>query len=178
VLGPDQFRRTLGHFASGVTVVTTCDAAGRPAGLTASAFTSVSLNPPLVLVCVAHNAQSFPLLKASRGFVINILASGQETVSNRFASSVGDAAEKFNGVAHKAGVLGYPMLDGALAHLECVTVHAYAGGDHTIFVGQVEAAAVAGDGQGGEVPAGDTTVDPLLYFRGRYGRIAPAEGAS
>jgi flavin reductase (DIM6/NTAB) family NADH-FMN oxidoreductase RutF len=163
VLGPDDFRRVLGHFASGVTVITTRDSEGRPAGLTASAFTSVSLSPPLILVCVAHNAQSFPVLQASKGFAVNILASSQEALSNRFASSSSTPAQKFEGVSHQSGSLGYPVLDGALAHLECSTVHAYAGGDHTIFVGQVEAAQGLGDGG----------LEPLLYYRGKYSRVNP-----
>jgi flavin reductase (DIM6/NTAB) family NADH-FMN oxidoreductase RutF len=165
VLSPDDFRRGLSHFASGVTVVTTRDAQGRPAGLTASAFTSVSLMPPLILVCVAQNAQSYPALRDSKGFVINILADDQETLSNRFASSKGNSAEKFDGVPHTAGALGFPLLEGAIAHLECSTVHAYPGGDHTIFVGQVEAVQTQ-DG-----------VEPLLYFRGRYGRVQPPEAS-
>lgn len=166
MLAADDFRRVLGHFASGVTVITTRDAEGRPAGLTASAFTSVSLTPPLILVCVAHNAQSFPSLEASKGFAVNILASAQEALSNRFASSVGSAPEKFEGIAHTPGSLGYPVLEGALAHLECVTVHTYPGGDHTIFVGQVEAAQCQGD----------SDIEPLLYYRGRYGRLHPPGG--
>lgn len=165
MLSPDDFRRGLSHFASGVTVVTTRDRDGRPAGLTASAFTSVSLVPPLILVCVAQNAQSYPALRDSKGFAINILASGQEGISNRFASSKGVPAEKFDGVAHTAGTLGFPLLDGALACLECTTVHAYPGGDHTIFVGQVEAVRTHAD------------AEPLLYFRGRYGRVQPPEAS-
>ena len=168
MLSPDDFRRGLSHFASGVTVVTTRDGAGRPAGLTASAFTSVSLNPPLILVCVAQNAQSYPALRDSKGFAINILAGGQESISNRFASSKGTSAEKFEGVAHTTGgTLGFPLLDGAVAHLECLTVHAYPGGDHTIFVGQVES-----------VQTRDEGVEPLLYYRGRYGRVQAAPSAS
>lgn len=167
MLSPDDFRRGLSHFASGVTVVTTRDGDGRPAGLTASAFTSVSLVPPLILVCVAQNAQSYPALRDSKGFAINILAGGQESLSNRFASSKGTSAEKFEGVGHSPGTLGFPLLHGAVAHLECSTVHAYPGGDHTIFVGQVEA-----------VQTQDDTVEPLLYHRGRYGRVQPPPAAS
>lgn len=166
MLAPDDFKRVLSHWASGVTVMTTRDGQGRPVGLTASAFASVSLSPPLILVCVAQSAQSLPALQASAGFAVNILAQGQEAISNRFASSVGSAHEKFDGIAHKPGSLGYPLLNGALAHLECATVHAYAGGDHTIFVGQVEA---------GEI-AGETTAEALLYYRGRYGGLRPPAG--
>lgn len=154
-IGPDEFRHVLGHFASGVTVVTTWDADGRPTGLTASAFTSVSLEPPLILVCVDHKAQSYPALRASGRFAVNVLAVEHETLSRRFATT---DADKFNGVSYHPGPLGLPLLPEALAHLECRTVHAYSGGDHTIFVGEVEAAH-AHDGE------------PLLYFRGDYTRL-------
>lgn len=167
MLGPDDFRRVLGHFASGVTVVTTRDSAGRPAGLTASAFTSVSLTPPMILVCVAHNAQSYEALRASDRFAVNILGAGQESLSNRFATKSSTAAEKFEGVAHKPGALGLPLLADALAHLECSTAHAYPGGDHTIFVGQVEAAS----------SRDDDGIEPLLYYRGRYNRLKSPGGS-
>jgi flavin reductase (DIM6/NTAB) family NADH-FMN oxidoreductase RutF len=155
VIDPSDFRRVLGHFASGVTLITTCDADARPAGLTASAFTSVSLDPPLVLVCVDHKAQSFPALAESRRFAVNILRGDQEHLSRRFAST---RLDKFDGVAFVLSDLGLPLIEGALAHIECVTVNAHAEGDHTIFVGRVERAAT-GDGE------------PLLYYRGRYARL-------
>ncbi|MCI0548072.1 MAG: flavin reductase family protein [Candidatus Rokubacteria bacterium] len=152
----------LGHFASGVTVVTTRDSEGQPAGLTANAFSSVSLDPPLVLVCVSHKAQSYPALRDSRRFAINILSEAQEAVSQRFASPpVASNAEKFDGLPYRCGVLDLPILDAALAHLECETRHAYPGGDHTILVGQVESAGISADNQ----------LEPLLYYRGRYRRL-------
>ena len=154
-IGPDEFRHVLSHFASGVTVVTTWDADGRPTGLTASAFTSVSLEPPLILVCVDHKTQSYPALRASGRFAVNVLAAEHEALSRCFATT---DADKFNGVGYRPGPLGLPLLPEALAHLECRTVHAYPGGDHTIFVGEVEAAQ-ARDGE------------PLLYFRGDYTRL-------
>ena len=165
MLGPDDFRRVLGHFASGVTVVTTLDAEGRPAGLTASAFSSVSLDPPLVLVCVAHTSQSYAHFHSHGRFAINILATDHEPVARRFASTTG-SAEKFEGTGYRAGVLGLPILKDALAELECTIVHAYPAGDHTIFVGRVEAAECRGD-------AG---FEPLLYYRGRFGRLHPPGG--
>lgn len=152
---PDEFRHVLSHFATGVTVVTTWDADGRPTGLTASAFTSVSLEPPLILVCVDHKAQSYPALRANGRFAVNILAADHEALSRRFATT---NAEKFDGVTYRPGALGLPLLPEALAHLECRTVHAYAGGDHTIFVGEVEAAQ-AREGA------------PLVYFGGLYTRL-------
>jgi 3-hydroxy-9,10-secoandrosta-1,3,5(10)-triene-9,17-dione monooxygenase reductase component len=161
VLGPDDFRRALGHFATGVTIVTTWDDDSRPTGLTASAMSSVSLDPPLVLVCVSHKSQTYPSFKVGRRFAVNVLAAEQESLARRFASSSLSGAEKFDGVAYHTSPLGLPVIDLALAEFECTVVHAYPGGDHTIFVGQVEALDAHGD-QGRE---------PLLYYRGRFGRL-------
>jgi flavin reductase (DIM6/NTAB) family NADH-FMN oxidoreductase RutF len=155
VISPDDFRHVLSHFASGVTIVTTCDAEQRPTGLTASAFASVSLDPPLVLICVDHKSQSFPHMRESGRFAINILHQEHEPLSRRFASS---RLDKFDGVAFRMGELGVPLIEHALATLECRTVNAHVEGDHTIFVGRVESVTI---GEG----------DPLLYFRGRYHRI-------
>jgi flavin reductase (DIM6/NTAB) family NADH-FMN oxidoreductase RutF len=155
-ISPHEFRHILSHFASGVTVVTTREPNGHPSGLTASAFASVSLDPPLVLVCVDRSAQSYPALLSHGRFAVNILANKQESLSNRFAVKRDD---KFEGVKYQSGQLGLPVLDGALAVLECRTVHTYAGGDHTIFVGEVEAAS-AGSGS------------PLIYYRGQYDRLS------
>ena len=116
MIGLDDFRRVLGHFASGVTVVTARDAEGRPVGLTASAFTSVSLTPPLVLVCVDVKARCYPALEASDRFAVNILGAHQEAVSQRFASNVD---HKFEALTPHPGRLGLPMIPGALAHIEC-----------------------------------------------------------
>ena len=158
MIAPDDFRRVLGHFASGVTIVSTCDADGRPTGLTASAFSSVSLDPPLILVCVDHKSQSYPAMRERGRFAVNILAADQEAVSRRFASS---RLDKFDGVPHRITDLGVPLVDGAVAQLECITVSVHVEGDHTIFVGRVERAGAAGG-------------DPLLYARGRYERLADA----
>jgi flavin reductase (DIM6/NTAB) family NADH-FMN oxidoreductase RutF len=156
VIHPDEFRRVLGHFAAGVTVITTCDGNDRPTGLTASAFTSVSLEPPLVLVCIDHKSNSYPALLESGRFAVNILRTEQESISRRFAST---AADKFESVSFRRSSLGLPLIDGALASLECVTVTTHEAGDHTIFVGRVEQAGVANG-------------DPLLYYRGRYNRLS------
>jgi flavin reductase (DIM6/NTAB) family NADH-FMN oxidoreductase RutF len=158
VVGADDFRRVCGHFATGVTIISTCDADGQPTGLTASAFASVSLDPPLVLVCVSHKSQSFPALRDGGKFAVNVLRDSGEAVSRRFATT---RLDKFDGVPYTLSPLGLPLLDDALAHVECVTVSAYSEGDHTIFVGRVEHAR-AGSG------------DPLLYFRGQYQRLAPS----
>jgi flavin reductase (DIM6/NTAB) family NADH-FMN oxidoreductase RutF len=148
----DELRRVMGHFATGVTVVTTCDGDGRCYGFTANAVCSLSLNPPLVLVCVDKGAESHPVLAHSRAFVVNILGQGQEGLSRRFAVSGG---EKFAGVAVRAGPTGAPILEDSLAWAECRVVATHEGGDHTIYVGEVESADAA-PGQ------------PLLFFRGRY----------
>ena len=165
MLGPDEFRRALGHFATGVTIVTTWDDEARPTGLTASAMSSVSLDPPLVLVCVSHKSQSYPSFQSGRRFAVNVLASDQEPLARRFASSSLSGVEKFEGVAYHRSALGLPVIDEALAEFECTIVHAYPGGDHTIFVGQVEALDARGD-HGRE---------PLLYYRGRFGRSCAAD---
>jgi flavin reductase (DIM6/NTAB) family NADH-FMN oxidoreductase RutF len=151
-LTPAEFRTALRSFATGVTVVTTRDREGHPSGLTASAFTSVSLDPPLVLVCVDHAATAHPDFRERGWFAVNILRREQEALSRRFAVSGG---EKFRGVACHEGRTGLPLLDGALATLECRIVEAHEAGDHTIFIAQVEAASVA-EGQ------------PLVYFHGSY----------
>jgi flavin reductase (DIM6/NTAB) family NADH-FMN oxidoreductase RutF len=155
VIAPDEFRRALGHFATGVTIVTTSDADGRPTGMTVSAFASVSLDPPLVLVCVDHKSQTYPSILERGRFAVNVLSCDHEQASRRFASSKPD---KFDGTAHAMSSTGLPLIDGALAHLECVTMNTHVEGDHTIFVGRVERASVS-DGE------------PLLYFRGKYGRL-------
>jgi 3-hydroxy-9,10-secoandrosta-1,3,5(10)-triene-9,17-dione monooxygenase reductase component len=147
----NEFRRVLGHFAAGVTVVTTRGADGKPYGLTATAFTSVSLVPPLVLVCVDKKSDSYPHF-SSGIFGVNFLAVDQEAISGRFAKSGGD---KFGDVSFRWGNVGVPVLAGTVGSLECRTVHVYDGGDHTIYVGEVEAAEA-------------TEGNPLLYFRGAY----------
>jgi flavin reductase (DIM6/NTAB) family NADH-FMN oxidoreductase RutF len=151
-----EFRRVLGHFAAGVTIVTTVGDDGKPYGLTATAFTSVSLDPPLVLVCVDKRSESHPHFHTSRLFAVNFLAVDHEHLSRRFAVSGG---EKFTGLAIREGTTGAPVLTEALGHLECRAVDVFDAGDHTIFVGQVE----AGDAREGE---------PLLYFRGAYRKIS------
>ena len=168
MVGPDDFRRILGHFATGVTIITTVDAAGEPSGLTASSFTSVSLHPPLILVCVAHSAQCFPAIRDGGRFAVNVLNADQESISRRFATApAARGSEKFEGLAHKSGALGMPLLEDAHAHLECVTVHVYEAGDHTIFVGRVEAVSSSGEGPG-----------PLLFYRGKYRQLhAPPEAS-
>jgi flavin reductase (DIM6/NTAB) family NADH-FMN oxidoreductase RutF len=151
-----QFRTALSRFASGVTVVTTRDAAGQPHGITVSAFSSLSLSPPLVLVCIDRGAYIYDAFQASGVFVVNVLAADQEELSRLFASR---EPNKFAGLGYTEGLDGAPVLNHALATIECRLRHTYEGGDHTIFVGEVEHANVRED----------TT--PLLYYRGGYATI-------
>ncbi len=151
----NELRRVMGHFATGVTVITTLRASGELHGLTANAFTSVSLIPPLVLVCVDKKAESYPCFEESKVFTVNILASDQEALSRRFAVSGG---EKFQGVAYRAGANNAPILEGALAYIECRVTNTIDGGDHTIYLGEVEQAETR-------------EVKPLLFFRGGYREI-------
>lgn len=150
-----ELRRVMGHFATGVTVITTRDVDGKPYGLTANALCSVSLAPPLLLVCIDKGAESHSAFERSRYFAINILGLGHEDLSQRFAVSGGD---KFADVAHRVGATGLPLLEGALGAVECRVVAVHDAGDHTIFVGEVEHLEAA---EG----------DPLLFFRGRYRRL-------
>lgn len=148
----NELRRVMGHFATGVTVITTVSTDGKLFGLTANAFTSLSLDPPLVVVCVDKKAESFPYFEESRVFTINILSDSQEALSRRFAVSGGP---KFEGVAYRVGANGAPILDGTLGFIECKLAEAYPGGDHSIYVGEVqEAQTIEGK--------------PLLFFRGGY----------
>ena len=148
----NELRRVMGHFATGVTVITTLNKAGQLHGLTANAFTSVSLAPPLLLICVDKKAESYPSFEESKVFTVNVLGDEQEALSRRFAVSGGD---KFQGVAYRLGANGAPILDGAIAHLECKLAAAYDGGDHTIYLGESQEAETR-DGK------------PRLFFRGGY----------
>ena len=150
-----ELRRVMGSFCTGVTVITTRDDAGNPFGLTANAVTSVSLVPPLLLVCVDRTAESHVHFFTSKVFVVNILCEEQEQLSRRFAVSGGD---KFTDVACHPGRLGAPVLDGTLGHLECRIVETHEAGDHVIHVGEVEHA----ETRGGR---------PLLFFQGKYERL-------
>jgi flavin reductase (DIM6/NTAB) family NADH-FMN oxidoreductase RutF len=151
----EQFRAALGSFASGVTVVTTKDANGKLLGITVSAFCSVSLSPPMVLICIEKTAGSHYAFEESNVFIVNILREGQSAMSERFASLHED---KFLGLDFKPGIDGVPIIEDALAVLECRVKFSYHGGDHSIFVGEVENVSVD-NGQ------------PLLYFRSHYGRF-------
>ncbi len=152
---PPQFRQLLGRFATGVTVVTARGPGGGPVGMTASSVASVSLNPPLLLVCVDRTHDMHAALEAGQHFVLNVLAADQEALSRRFAE---DDENRFDGVGYKENRHGIPVLDGALASIECVKQTAVPGGDHTVFFGLVT---------GGNV----TDRRPLLYYRGGYASL-------
>lgn len=156
---PFELRRLMGHFITGVVVVATSRPGdGQPCGLTANSVASVSLEPPLVLVCVDRESDTHDCIAESGHFSLNVLAAGQERVSRRFASW--DLEEKFAGVDFRTGETGAPILTTSLAWLDCRLWANYPGGDHTIFVG--------------EVVAGDATDEaPLLFYRGGYGRFVP-----
>jgi flavin reductase ActVB len=147
---PDLFRRAMTRFASGVTIVTTLDADGRRWGFTASAFTSLSLEPPLVLVCLDRRADSHPAFSSAPGYVINVLGREHELLARQFATK---EIDKFAGDAFRPGLRdGLPVLDDALVSLKCRSHACHDGGDHTILIGQVEYAIVRDDGA------------PALYF--------------
>ena len=146
----------MGHFATGVAVITTRDTDGRQYGLTANAVCSVSLDPPLLLVCIDKRAESHPVFARSGSFCVNILRYGHEDLSRRFAVSGGD---KFGEISHRQGRTGAPILDDALGVVECRVVAAHEAGDHTIYLGQVE-----------HLDAFEG--DPLLFFRGKYRRLS------
>jgi flavin reductase (DIM6/NTAB) family NADH-FMN oxidoreductase RutF len=151
----DEFRSVLGRFATGVTVVTARDTASVDHGLTVNSFTSLSLVPPLILVCIDHEASLLPAMTACSHFVVNILAANQEALGRRFAAPETD---RFEGVGFTRGTCGAPILDDVLAYLECRAARSIPAGDHTIFIGEVEHAETRSAG-------------PLLYYRGGYAQI-------
>ena len=150
----DDFRAVMGSFASGVTIVTAIDDAGRPFGLTATAFSSLSKDPPRCLVCVGRRVAAHAVMTATRRFAVNILGEQQQALSTRFGTRHPD---KFAGVDWAPGrVTGCPVFPRALAWMECEVVEVFDGGDHDIFIGELLRTSVR---QG----------EPLLYSRGRYG---------
>ena len=149
-------RDALGCFATGVTVVTCVAENGKPTGLTVNSFTSVSLDPPLLLVCIAKRATSADALTAASHFAINVLQTGQQPASIRFATRDED---RFGATKWACGEAGAPILEESLCVFECERYAVYEGGDHHILVGQVVKASF------------DASLDPLLFFRGSYRRL-------
>lgn len=152
-IDPSEFRHLLGHFATGVTIITLARPDGVPAGMTASSLASVSLQPPLVSVCIDRDAEIHPLMLEIDRWTVNILADDQETLSRRFAEP---SQDRFAGVGYTTTATGLVLLNGALAHLECEPEARHDAGDHTLFIGRV----VGGSAHEGR---------PLLYYRGGYG---------
>jgi flavin reductase (DIM6/NTAB) family NADH-FMN oxidoreductase RutF len=153
---PRTLRDALGCFATGVTVVTCLDSEGAPAGLTVNSFTSVSLEPPLLLVCLQKEAASAGPLTSAANFAINVLQTQQQPASITFSTRVED---RFGSTPWSCGEAGAPILKDSLGVFECERYAVYDGGDHHILVGQVVKASF------------DGSLDPLLYFRGRYRRL-------
>ncbi|MCX6628298.1 MAG: flavin reductase family protein [Candidatus Solibacter sp.] len=151
-VGSEEFRRACGRFATGVSVASVLDAKGAPHGLTVSSLTSVSLDPPLILICLGHAVSAIHHFRAATHFGINILAEDQRALSERFARK---GQDRFDGVAWQPGVTGVPLLPGVLAAIECAVHRIVPMGDHDILVGEMVHAQV-NDGQ------------PLLYFAGSY----------
>jgi flavin reductase (DIM6/NTAB) family NADH-FMN oxidoreductase RutF len=157
---PAAFRHALGHFLTGVTIATATGPRGEPVGMTANAFTSVSLDPPLVLLCVARTAASFPAMETAKRYAVHILHHGQHEISTGFARSAAGGARKFAEVPWHPADDGLPLLDDCLARIECTIVQRLPMGDHVGYLGRVDAAAV------GEPSA------PLGFFRGQYANLA------
>lgn len=156
--GPDApaLRRALGCFVTGVTIVTTRGADGRPHGFTANSFTSVSLDPPLVLVCVGYETEGLEAYRQCPRFAVNVLADSQQMISNGFAT---ERPDRFAGVRWREGSHRVPILEGCIATLECVVWQRIEAGDHMILVGRVLACE-------------DSTDRPLAFWRGRYRSLA------
>jgi flavin reductase (DIM6/NTAB) family NADH-FMN oxidoreductase RutF len=153
---PRQFRSTLGQFCTGVVIATGC-VDGAPAGFAAQSFSSVSLDPPLVLLCPARTSTSWPKLRQSGSFCINILAAHQRPVCDLFAQS---GIDKFAALPWHPGITGSPVLEGVLAYVDCDLEAEHDAGDHTVVLGRVRDVSIV-DPQG----------SPLLFFRGTYGRF-------
>jgi flavin reductase (DIM6/NTAB) family NADH-FMN oxidoreductase RutF len=151
-----EFRAVLGQFATGVTIITAVDE-GEPVGVAANSFTSVSLDPPLVLFCVARTSSTWPRIEHARKFAVNILGDHQEQLSGLFATK---GADRFGQTDWHLGVGGSPVLHDTLAYLDCEFWNEYEGGDHIIVVGRVLDLGLQREG------------NPLLFFRGKYGRLA------
>jgi len=154
-LSPRRIRNVLGHFATGLTVITAATENG-PAGFTCQSFASLSLEPALVTFSPARTSSTWPLLRRAGRFTVNILPADHQHLAAQFARS---GADKFAGVDHSPSPLGNPVLDGALAWVDCELHQEYDGGDHTIVVAAVHALSARSD------------VDPLLFFKGDYASV-------
>ena len=153
----EEFRRALGRWSTGVTIATAVDDAGAPHGLTVSSFTSVSLEPPLILICLGHRVTVIDVFRKAKYFGINVLGSHQQELSDRFARK---GQDRFGGLTWNAGEkTGVPLLPGSLVEMECQVHERFTSGDHDIFVGEM-VSTIVGEG------------DPLIYSCGRYRKLA------
>jgi 3-hydroxy-9,10-secoandrosta-1,3,5(10)-triene-9,17-dione monooxygenase reductase component len=157
-----EFRKALGSFATGVTIITTRGQDGQPLGLTVNSFNAVSLNPPMVLWSLANNALSLPVFRAATYWAVHVLAGDQEALSARFARR---GADKFTGVAVEPGLGGIPLLVGCSARFQCKTAFQYEGGDHMIFVGEV-------------LEFSRSDAPPLVFHAGRYAHATRRDPAA
>lgn len=155
------FRDALGSFATGVTLVTTHDRNSRPIAVTVNSFNSVSLEPPLVLFSLARSASRFEDFVSAGRFAVNVLAADQQHLSAMYART---GMSELKETAHQIGEFGCPLVEGALASFECRTLSTHEGGDHLIFIGEVQAICSRRDGE------------PLLYYRGQYSQVTRAIG--
>jgi flavin reductase (DIM6/NTAB) family NADH-FMN oxidoreductase RutF len=156
----DRFRQACGYWATGVSIITTSDADGKPYGLTMNGITSLSLEPPLFAICVDNGSNTLRALKRNGGFCINVLREEQQDLAEVFAAR---GTEKFNGVAYDAGATGAPRLHDTLMTLECRVSDIASGGDHQIVIGEVRDIWINDD----------DNAAPLLFYRGRYSKFCP-----
>jgi len=157
---PEQYRQVLGHFCTGVTVITTMDEQ-RPVGFACQAFAALSLEPPLVLFCPSRSSLTWPVIARAGFFCANVLADGQQELARRFGASGGD---KFAGVPWSPAPSGAPVLDGALTWVQCAVEAAHEAGDHYLVTGRVTGLGPCRPGR------------PLLFYRGRYAASDPGKG--
>ncbi len=150
---PEEFREVMGHFATGVTIVTTADNEGTPYGLTVNSFTSVSMDPLLVVICLDNQLSGLTAFKESGKFGVNILAEDQQDLADHFARAGTDRSEG----PYETGKTGVPLLEGVLARMECEISALYPGGDHTLVLGEIKRTEIL-----------QSEKKPLLYFRGAY----------
>jgi 3-hydroxy-9,10-secoandrosta-1,3,5(10)-triene-9,17-dione monooxygenase reductase component len=163
-IAPDVFRRVMGHFVTGVTVVTTLSDSG-PQGITVNALSSISLEPPLVMVALDRRRFITPAVRLSGRYAVNVLSEDQRALSDCFAGApVEPGRDAFCGASWTKGSTGLPLIDGAIATLECTVVQTFEAGDHELFIGRVDAMANA-----------EPHPMPLLYYRRQYLRIQRAE---
>ena len=157
MIDQSAFRDALGTFVTGVTIVTAYDSAGKPSGLTANSFNSVSLDPPMVLWSLSLGSRNLPVFREAKAWAVHILAADQQPLSNRFAQA---GADKFGDLDHDEGPEGAPRIAGCTARFGCTAKFEYEGGDHAIFLGEV-------------IDFERTPAEPLIYHGGRYGRVMP-----